>query len=444
MTHATPTYATLEDWIAREARAFSLDDPQSFATAVDQMLALPGEQVELLGLGEAFHGGAGFLTLRNRLFQYLVQAHGYSAIALESSFPQGQLVNEYVAGRGPASYEQIQQSGFSHNFGKLEENQELVEWMRQYNADPTHAVKLRFYGFDSPTDNVDGADSPRQVLHVALDYLTSIDKASGQRHRSRIEPLLGQDATWQNPYALIDPAQSIGLSAEATALRIETEELISDLLIRRPELVAQSGPDRYREALQYALEARQLLNYHAELAGTSDERIARLLGIRDMMMADNLAYIVAHERSRGKVLAFAQNAHLGRGKAQMQFGPAVHAWWPAGAQLNEMFGPRYVVIGSAVGVSEATGIGQPETGTLENLLTAAPGPARLIPTHRGQGLPASELASLPTRSGSTKHPGYFMLTSHSLADFDWLAVLDSTPYSRGGPPLFNMNPDPTP
>ena len=30
-----------------------------------------------------------------------------------------------------------------------------------------------------------------------------------------------------------------------------------------------------------------------------------------------------------------------------------------------MFGPRYAVIGSAVGVSEANGIGQPEAGTLE-------------------------------------------------------------------------------
>src|SRR5215469_17646543 len=100
MTHPTPTFATLDDWIARETRAFSLDDPKSFPTAIDQMMASLGEQVELLGLGEALHGGEDFLILRNRLFQYLVQAHGYSAIALESSFPRSHLVNEYIAGRG--------------------------------------------------------------------------------------------------------------------------------------------------------------------------------------------------------------------------------------------------------------------------------------------------------------------------------------------------------
>jgi hypothetical protein len=69
-----------------------------------------------------------------------------------------------------------------------------------------------------------------------------------------------------------------------------------------------------------------------------------------------------------------------------------------------MLGPRYAVIGSAVGESPANGIGQPETGTLENRLTAVPGPARFIPTHQGQGLPTSAIAALPTRSGSMKNP----------------------------------------
>jgi erythromycin esterase len=434
MTHPTPTFATLDDWIARETLAFALDDPKSFPTAIDQMMAKLSSQVKLLGMGEALHGGEDFLILRNRLFQYLVQAHGYRAIALESSFTRGHLVNEYVAGCGPASYEAIQQSGFSHNFGKLEANRELVEWMRQYNADPTHHVKLQFYGFDSPTE-IEGADSPRQVLHFVLDYLTSIEKESGHSYRSRIDSLLGQDADWENPAAIMDPTQSIGLSPMASALRIQTEELISELLIRRPELVAKSERGRYLEASQWASVSRQLLNYHAELARMSDERIAKLLGIRDAMMADNLAYIVARERDRGKTLAFAHNVHMQRSKAHMPFGEDCYTWWPAGAHLNEMFGPHYVVIGSAVGESEATGIGQPEIGTLEGKLTATPGPARLIPTYRGQGLPAEDLAALPIRSGSTKHPGYYHLTPRSLTDFDWLVVLDSTTYSRGMPPL---------
>ena len=431
-----PAYTTLDDWIRHEAIPFSLDAPDTLDAAIDRIVASLGDTVELLGFGEALHGGEDILILRNRLFQRLVEAHGYSAIAVESSFPRARVVNEYIAGRSPASYEAVQDAGFSHGFGRLDATRELVEWMRQYNADPSHRVKLQFYGFDSPTE-MTGADSPRQVLHFALDYLASIDRASGQAYRERIDALLGPDSDWENPAAMMDPTQSVGLSPAATALRIETEDLITELRIRRPELTAKSDENRYLEAVQYASVARQLLNYHAGLARKSEpgKRIVDSLGLRDVMMADNLAYMVSRERGRGKVLAFAHNSHLKRGKAEWQLGPHFLIWWPAGAHLNEMFGPRYAVIGSAVGVSDANGIGQPEAGTLEARLTAAPGPARFIPTHRGQGLPTSAIAALPTRTGSARNPTYFALTPQSVTDFDWLAVLDSTAYSRGGPPL---------
>ena len=429
-----PVYTTLDDWILHEAIPFSVDSSETFNASIAKVIAPLGDSVELLGFGEALHGGEDILILRNRLFQRLVETHGYSAIAIESSFPRARAVNEYIAGRGPASYEAVQDTGFSHGFGRLDANRELAEWMRQYNADPSHRVKLQFYGFDSPTEMI-GSDSPRQLLHFVLDYLATMDRASAQERRQRIDALLGQDSDWENPAASLDPTRSVGLSPAATALRIEAEDLITELRVRRPELVAKSDESRYLEAAQYTSVARQLLNYHAALARTSGDRLVRLLGIRDLMMADNLAYMVSRERGRGKVLAFAHNSHLQCGKSQWQFGTDVFTWWPAGAHLNEMLGPGYAVIGSAVGVSEANGIGRPEAGTLEARLTAVPGPARFIPTHKGQGLPPSAIAALPTRSGSLKNPTYLALTPQSFTDFDWLAVLDRAAYNRGGPPL---------
>ncbi|MFB3764986.1 MAG: erythromycin esterase family protein [Methanotrichaceae archaeon] len=409
----------------------------TFNAAVDKVIASLGNSVELLGFGEALHDGEDILMLRNRLFQRLVEAHGYSAIATESSFPRARVVNEYINGRGPTSYESVKDTGFSHGFGKLEANRELVEWMRAYNADPSHDIKLQFYGFDSPTEMM-YTDSPRQLLNFVLDYLASIDNASAEKHRGRIDPLLGQDADWENPAAMMDPTKSVGLSPAATALRIETEDLITELHIRRPELVAKGDESRYLEAVHYARAARQLLNYHAVLAETSSkpgERLAEGLGLRDVMMADNLEYIVRREHGRGMVLAFAHNSHLKRGKAEWQLGADLLIWWPAGAQLNEILGPRYAVIGTAVGVSDENGIGQPETGTLEARLISTPGPARFIPTHKGQGFSASDIKALPVRSGSMKNQTYFPLTPQSFTDFDWLAFLDKTTYTRGGPAL---------
>src|SRR5438105_5048374 len=116
MSHSTPTHATLDDWIAREAIPFSIDSPERLNAAVDKVIALVGGSVELLGFGEALHGGEEILLLRNRLFQRLVEAHGYSAIAIESSFPRARVVNEYVAGGEPTSYEAVRETGFSHGF----------------------------------------------------------------------------------------------------------------------------------------------------------------------------------------------------------------------------------------------------------------------------------------------------------------------------------------
>jgi erythromycin esterase-like protein len=428
MAQAGRTYATLDDWIAREAIAFDIHSRGSFNAAVDRMLAALGESAALLGLGEPTHGAAEFLVLRNRLFHRLVEAHGYTAIAIESSFPRARIADDFIAGSGGGgqggagvAIGRVLETGFSHGFGRHDANRELVEWMRRHNADASHAVRLRFYGFDSPTE-MTGTDSPRQLLHFALDYLASVETPAAQeRRRRRIDLLIGDAAAWENPAAMMDPTKSVGSSSEAGSLRVETEELISELHVRRPELIARSGPDLYGEALRHAIGARELLNYHAALARQSRDRIAECLGIRDATMADNLAYAVERERGRGgKVLAFAHNSHLKRGQAQWQLGPHALTWWAAGSHLHHMLGDRYAVIGTGVGASGAMGLGEPEPGTLEAYLSATPGPARFVPTRRGQGLPAPVVAALATRSAN---PAYFPFTPQSITDFDWLALV---------------------
>ena len=426
------TYSSIEQWITAEAIPFSLESRESVDAAVDRLVAALGDRVELLGFGEALHGGEEILRLRNRLFQRLVDAHGYTAIAIESSYPRGRIVNKYVAGCGSESYEMVQETGFGHDFGRLEANRELVEWMRQYNADATHAVKLRFDGFDLPS-GYGGPSSPRQVMMFAVEYLESIDRVRGEGFRQRTEALIGDDAQWENPMAWRDPAKSEGLLSATSQLRLEAEDLISELRVRSPELASQDEGDRFSEAEQSVNVARHLLNFYMALARNME--YAPSLAVRDLLMADNLEYIASRERERGKVLVFAHNKHLQRGQAKWQMGPNVVAWWPAGAHLNRTFGERYAVVGTGVGVSDENGIGRPEDATLESRLTAAAGPVRLIPTGGERGLAASAIKRVPVRSGSTKNRSYFPLTAESVTDFDWLAVVDSTGYSVGGRPL---------
>jgi erythromycin esterase-like protein len=422
---------TVDDWIGRDAIPFRFESATTIESAVDRIMRSLSESVELLGFGEALHGSEEILVLRNRLFQRLVEAHGYSAVVIEVTSPQARVMNDYVLGRRDAQDEAVQ-AWFSEGFGTLHANRELIEWLRDYSRGAAHDTKLHFYGFDLPLG--DGAlASPGRVLEIVFDYLDAVAPAAAGAYRQRMLPLIGETGDWEKPVAWFDPSQSIGLSERATALRDATLDLITDLRIRRPELVAKSDPLAFADAVHHARLGRQLLDAHAALA--TPGAYARMLGIRDLIMADNLEHFLALEHGRGKVLVFAASGHLKRGLMQWRLPPepGVKEWWPAGAQLAQSIGPRYAVIGMALGVSEANGVGVPEPDTVEARMMQA-GRAFFIPTRRDD-----DMAPAPVRSGSELNPTYAPLTPDSFIDFDALVFLPSTGYPRGALPLSSWN-----
>jgi erythromycin esterase len=399
-------HTTIVDWIGHDG--VPLTD-----AGIDAMVAaMP--RVELLGFGEAIHGGEEILMLRNRLFRRLVERHGYSAIAIETSFPQARFVDAHVSGGTDAP--RIE-DWISNGMGLLEANRELVAWMREVNEG--RVVPLRFYGFDMPLGKT-AFGSPRLVLAPLADLVPERWK--------RIDTLIGDDADWENMAVIGDPSLGVGASPRAAELRIEVEELIAELRRRRPEF----EEPRFAESLHDACVARHLLTAHAALARRAG--YAELLGIRDTIMADTLEFIRAREQGRGKVLAFAHNGHLKRGRMHWTMGDVTHAWWPAGAHLTRSLGHRYAVIGTGVGTSAENGIAAPGPDTLEAHFTAAVA----VPT---ASAPAADVRALPTREGSTLNQTYVPWTGESLADFDWLAFVPTTTYQRGGPPLTTWQSD---
>ncbi len=415
-------FESIDEWLTKESISFSVSSEASVQEAIDKLFYSLDNSVRLLGLGEPLHGGKDFLDLRNEIFKYLVKKYNYSAIAIESSFPKSWIINEFVNGRGPETFEQIQNIGFSHGFGKIEANRDLVEWMRRYNTNTKNKRKIHFYGFDSPTE-MTNTDSPRQSLYFVLDYISSIDRDLSQDYKNEVDLLIDEDTAWENPEAIMDATKSIGLSEKAMKLRIKVEDLIYELKTQRPTFEAKTDHSSYLEALQFAFEAQQLLNYHAALAKQSENRVPKLTMIRNTLMADNLTYIANKEKNRGKVLIFAHNSHLQKSQTELN---------PVGSYLECIFRNEYFVIGGALGESEINGISKPESNTLEGKIIYNNGSDQFIPTHRGQGLPFKEIYTLQKRKGSSKNYSYFPLTSKSLHNFDCLVVLQRTEYEPGG------------
>jgi len=219
------------------------------------------------------------------------------------------------------------------------------------------------------------------------------------------------------------------LNSTVAALRLAMENLAFELRVRRPELVSKSDRDSFDEALHSLSVVRHLLALHGALARR--ESLDTLVTMRDAMAAEHLVHIAEREASRGKILVSLHTAHLRRTKANLPW----YQFWPTGAHLELLFGPRFAVIGGALGTSDANFIGPPEPGSIEARLLAQHSDC-FVPTRRGTRFLADDAAGLPTRTGSTRpYVPYSPLSPQNLGEIDVVAFLRSATYTRGAPSL---------
>jgi erythromycin esterase-like protein len=280
---------------------------------------------ELLGFGEPTHFEPAFARLRNDLFAQLA-GHGFRSIALET--------DRVAALDGE----------FSHGFGEVDANRDLLAWLREYNE--TADEPLTFHGFDAPTEMF-SAPSPRGYLDHVRDYLgLDVDIAA----------LTGDDERWSRAEAILDPAESPGATAEARELRILADDLLTALHAGAARLIAETSRAAWDRARIHATAGLDLLRYHAASAqpGDRDTRIARLADARAVIMARNLLDI--QRATPGRTLVFAHNGHLRRTGSG------------AGAIVASLLGDRYAFVAGSLGHSEAFGLGEPAADTYEGLL----------------------------------------------------------------------------
>ncbi|MFC8528845.1 erythromycin esterase family protein [Nocardia sp. NPDC057227] len=358
----------------------------------------------LLGLGEPTHQEPAFGHLRNDLFATLVRL-GFRSIALETDRVAALAVDDFVRD-GTGTPDDVLRVGFSHGFGALEPNRELVARMRAYNEGRPAGERLSFHGFDAPTENTT-APSPRRYLEYAAGYL-DIDLPGTD---------FGPDDRWDRPEAILDANRSIGDSAEAARLRALADDLLGTLHARAPELIAATSRAAWHRARTHLTAGIGLLRYHRQAARRVGEsaRISGLLATRDEIMARNLIHIRDLEADRGPTLVFANNAHLQRNPSSMRMAGMELGWSSAGAIADALLGARYRVLLGGLGSSEALRLGAPEPGTYEGTLRQE------FPTW---GLTAT-VAPAPTRTDTRPDQGYAPLDRSLVDAADGVLYLDS-------------------
>ncbi|MBT2511357.1 erythromycin esterase family protein [Streptomyces sp. ISL-98] len=399
--------------------ATDIKDTAHTVEAAAVMKLLPARP-RLLALGEPTHGEDTLLDLRNELFRQLVEQEGYRTIAIESDCMMGLVVDDYVTS-GTGTLDEVMERGFSHGWGTSAANRELVCWIRAYNDSRPASERLRFAGIDGPLE-ITGAASPRQALTALHGYLTvRVDADLLPCTAETLDRLLCADDRWNNPAAMMDPSQSVGQSAEAKELRLLADDLVALLDAQTPYLITATSRDDWDRARLYGRTALGLLRYHYWMADTSPARMARLVGVRDQIMAHNLLAVAA----RGPALIHAHNSHLQREKSTMRMGGMPLEWWSAGALVSAQLGEGYAFVAMALGTIRHQGVDTPPPDTVEGLLYALPEDRCVIDA------PRLATALGDTRPAPRVSPwfGYSPLDPAHLGDSDGIVFVKDVPQS---------------
>ncbi|MQS36480.1 erythromycin esterase family protein [Streptomyces katsurahamanus] len=397
-------------------------DIKDTAHAVDAaaVMGLLPARPRLLALGEPTHGEDALLDLRDGLFRPLVEQEGYRTIAIESDCMRGLVVDDYVTS-GTGTLDEVMERGFSHGFGASAANRELVRWMRAYNDGRPASERLRFAGFDGPLE-ITGAASPRQALTALHGCLAArVDADLLPCTAETLDRLLGADDRWTDPAAMTDPSRSVGRSAEAGRLRLLADELVALLDARTPHPIPAASRDEWDRARLYGRTATGLLRYHHGMADTSPGRMARLIGLRGRMMADNLLALA----ERGPALVHAHNLHLQRDRSTVRMGGRPLEWRSAGAIVSARLGEEYAFLATALGTIRHRGVDTPPPDTVEGLLYALPEDRFVI----GALQLAAALGDARPAPRVSAYHGYIPFDPDHLAGSDGIVFIKDIPQS---------------
>jgi erythromycin esterase len=312
----------------------------------------------VVAIGESEHYTREYLQLRHRLTRYLLERHGFGAVAMETGFVEGWLVDGWVRG-GEGELGHVMANGLTSLMGLWTQVRALLEWMREQ--------PVGFYGIDLGGSNV----SLLPGLDAVTAYLAHADPGF------RVDPAVRETAaafSAGSPFGIPEAMAGYpGLAPERRdALTAGLADLRARLTSRRLDYVRRTGADAYERAL-HTMYLTAALDAQFRALARSEPFAAH----RETAIADTVEWIVARE---SRVVLPAHNGHVQRCPCTM---PGV-AEDSMGMHLADRLGADYVVIGTTAGTAPTLAdapdffagtlfaeMGPPEPGSLDALMVAS-------------------------------------------------------------------------
>ena len=292
-------------WLKQNAVPFSTSKAGSGFSDLMPLKQIVGNS-RIVALGEATHGTKEFFEMKHRLLEFLVKEMGFNTFAIEATWPESNLVNDYVhTGVGDPA---LLLAGLYFWTWNTQEVLDMIKWMRAHNQNPGGAPQVSFLGFDM--------QYPTMAMQNVIIYLQKVDPPAAIWADSLFLPF------W--PYARNRSGYGIASFATKTQCRENLQKVYDHLSSHRAVYEAQSSPAEFARALQSARVAQQGEDF---FSGSSL--------VRDRYMAENAGWLLDQAGPGAKIVLWAHNFHV----SVNSNGPSM-GWY-----LRQRYGKEMVIFG---------------------------------------------------------------------------------------------------
>ena len=311
----TPTEAKRETEVYRtptEIAALIAEHAEPFASVDDADLSALLDRIgdaRVVCLGEASHGTSEFYRLRARITRALVEQKGFRIVAAEADWPDAERVDAYIRHREPREREWEAFSRFPTWMWRNEEITDLVEGLRDWNADRAEDDRAGFFGLD--------LYSLYTSVHEVLNYLEDRDPDLADAARARyscLEPFAENPAHYGRAV----------VSQRYRDCEDDAVAMLQDLLRQRLRLTAggdgastANGAGEafpFFDAAQNARVVRNAEEYYREMFYGN----VSTWNLRDTHMMGTLKSLLRFFGDDAKAVVWAHNSHLGDAAATYQ------------------------------------------------------------------------------------------------------------------------------
>ncbi len=230
---------------------------------------------KIVAMGEATHGTSEFFKMKHRFFEFLVEEMGYRVFAMECDGGAGQVINDYILSEEGNLEDCL--GDIKYEVFRTEEVKDMIKWMKEYNDDPSHKEKIKFYGMD--IQNI--VDTLPKLSY----YLGKLDK----KLQTKVE-----EDTLNTIYRNDIKALT---NEQLDSILLNINEFKKDMETTKEKYLNNNLQNEYELAIWNLNLVSQCVEYCIEVNKNKNQMVQSVTAsnLRDKYMADNVKWIQEYE-----------------------------------------------------------------------------------------------------------------------------------------------------